>query len=376
MPGWEWVGVEEAAMVQAVFDSGGVLMPHGFDGYRSRFFVREFEEACKLAFGSPYCQAVSSGTAATRVALQALGIGHGDEVITQAFNFISTVEAIRDVGANPVLVNCNRDLHIDLEEVERKISSRTRAVAIVHMLGVPGPLSDLVSLCRRRGIALVEDACEAVGARSAERCVGTIGDVGIFSFDHGKMVSTGEGGLVLTNSEDVAFLARAFHDHGHAYDEGVPRNLDSQVVAGFNFRMSELQAAVGIAQLRKLPDMLSANRARVSSFLVGLSERHRVRGSRLNDEPTHDTVVLTELSPRTQERVIETLRAQSLGTKNLPDALRWHFAGYWDKLLDRSVREDLSCTSTYLTSSVAIPILLSRSVEFYHDLGYSLSKLS
>jgi len=376
MPGWEWVGVEEAAMVQAVFDNGGVLMAHGFDGRRSRFFVREFEEECREVFGSRYCQAVSSGTAATRVALQALGIGHGDEVITQAFNFISTVEAIRDVGANPVLVNCNRDLHIDLEEVESKISTRTRAVVIVHMLGVPGPLTDLVSLCRRQGIALVEDACEAVGARSAGRCVGTIGDVGIFSFDHGKMVSTGEGGLVLTNSEDVAFLARALHDHGHAYDEGVPRNLDSQVVAGFNFRMSELQAAVGIAQLGKLPDMLSANRARVSSFLVGLSESHGVRSSGFNDEPTHDTVVLTELSPRTQEQVVETLRTQSVGTKNLPDALRWHFAGNWDKLLDRSVCERLAPTAAHLTSSVAIPILLSRSVEFYHDLGCTLSALS
>lgn len=376
MPGWEWVGAEEAAMVRAVFDSGGVLMAHGFDNYRSRFFVREFEEACKLAFGSPYCQAVSSGTAATRVALQTLGIGHGDEVITQAFNFISTVEAIRDVGATPVLVNCDRDLHLDTEEVEKKITSRTRAVVVVHMLGVPGPLTKLGALCRRRGIALVEDACEAVGARSARQCVGTIGDVGIFSFDHGKMVSTGEGGAVLTNSEDIASLAKAFHDHGHAYEEGVARNLDSQVVPGFNFRMSELQAAVGIAQLRKLPDMLSANCERASSFVVGLSENYRVRHCEFDDEPTHDTVVLTELSPRIQERVVNTLRAESLGTKNLPDALRWHFAGYWDKLLDRSVCDNLKPTLDHLSSSVAIPILLSRSVDFYHHLGCSLSKFS
>lgn len=376
MPGWEWIGADEAALVQEVFENGGVLMAHGFDGRRSRYFVREFEEACRSAFGSPFCQAVSSGTAATRIALQALEIGHGDEVITQAFNFISTIEAIRDVGATPVLVNCDRDLHIDLHEVERKISPRTRAVVVVHMLGVPGPISELLSLCHSRDIALVEDACESVGARYGGRCVGTIGDLGVFSFDHGKMVSTGEGGLVLTSSKGAFELAKALHDHGHAYDAGVPRNLDTQVVPGFNFRMSELQAAVGIAQLRKLPDMLSANEERASAFAQGLAGSQRVRLHSTSAQPTHDTVVLTEVPPHLQGPIIETLRMASLGTKNVPDALRWHFAGFWDKLLDQSVRDDLARTSEYLNSSIAIPILLSRPVEQYLDLGLSLSHLS
>lgn len=373
MPGWEVVGAEEAAMVQQVFDSGGVLMAHGFDSRRTRFFVREFEKACAETFRSSFCQAVSSGSAATRIALQSVGVGPGDEVITQAFNFISTVEAIREIGAVPVIVNCDRDLHIDLGEVRSSISPRTRAVVAVHMLGVPGPLTELNSLCREYGLLLIEDACEAVGAQYQGHSVGTLSGVGIFSFDHGKMVSTGEGGLVLTDSADVARLAKSLHDHGHAYDPGVPRNLDSQLAPGFNFRMSELQAAVGIAQLRKLPAMLEQNRARAQALISGVAGGLRTRSYSSDARPTDDTVMLVDLVPSVQQAVIATLARFGLGTKNVPDALRWHFAGHWDKLLDTNQRGSLAATENFLGSSVAIPILLSKPVDFYGEVGSAIA---
>lgn len=376
MPGWEVVGAEEAAMVQQVFESGGVLMAHGFDSRRTRFFVREFEQACSEAFRSGFCQAVSSGSAATRIALQSVGVGPGDEVITQAFNFISTVEAIRDIGAVPVIVNCDRDLHIDLGEVKSSVSPRTRAVVAVHMLGVPGPLTELGSVCRDHRIALIEDACEAVGAEYQGRSVGTLSDVGIFSFDHGKMVSTGEGGLVLTESEVIARIARSLHDHGHAYDSGVPRNLDSQLMPGFNFRMSELQAAVGIAQLRKLPGMLEQNRVRAQALVEGVAGRLRLRSHSIEARPTDDTVMFIDLSRSLQQKVIGTLAKFGLGTKNVPDALRWHFAGHWDKLLDTNQRGTLGVTERFLGSSVAIPILLSKPIDFYHELGEAIAAVA
>ena len=192
MPGWELIDHAEADMVQSVFESGGVLMAHGFDSKRSRFFVREFEQACLEIFSSNFCLAVSSGSAATRIALQSVGVKKGDEVITQAFNFISTIEAIRDVGAVPVVVNCNQNLHINLDEVIGRITPLTRAIVVVHMLGMPGPIGELQDICRSNGIALIEDACEAVGARFDDFPVGTLGDVGVYSFDHGRWSQPGK----------------------------------------------------------------------------------------------------------------------------------------------------------------------------------------
>jgi len=375
MPGWEVIDQAEAEMVRSVFESGGVLMAHGFDSRRTRFFVREFEQACSESFSSKFCVAVSSGSAATRIALQSVGVQHGDEVITQAFNFISTVEAIRDVGAVPVVVNCNQDLHIDLAEVEQRITSKTRAIVVVHMLGMPGPIGELREICRVYGISLIEDACEAVGALYEDVPVGTLGDVGVYSFDHGKMVTTGEGGLVLTQTAELSRLAVALHDHGHAYEPGVPRNLDAQVLPGFNFRMSELQAAVGLAQLRKLPQMLRQNSARVEGLIGGLDDRFQVRSRVTKSRPNDDTLILMGLSQTEVEELVRLLGQFGLGPKNVPDALRWHFAGYWANFLDENEREALAPTERILTSSVAIPILLSKSPEMYHDLGLRLRSI-
>ena len=373
MPGWEVVGEEEAAMVQSVFASGGVLMAHGFTAQRTRFFVREFEGQCREFFESPHCLAVSSGTAATKIALQCLGVGPQHEVITQAFNFISTVEAIREVGATPVIVDCDEGLHIDVDRIADLISSKTRAIVVAHMLGSPGPMNDLRALCSERGVFLVEDACESVGARFGGKYAGTLSDVGVFSFDHGKMVTTGEGGLVLTSRPEIAELAISLHDHGHAYDPGVPRNLDTQRVAGFNFRMSELEAAVGLAQLTKLPDMLRANHERAAGLKAGLKGSFRIRPEFAEAESTGDTIVLVGLEPNEISHVVEVLAKFGLGTKNVPDALRWHFAGHWDCLLDQDSRDRLKTTANFLASSVAIPVLLSKSVDFYFQLGQSLA---
>ena len=375
MPGWEVIGPEEAEMTQLVFESGGVLMAHGFETRRKRFFVREFEQECQQYFRSKFCLAVSSGTAATRIALQVLGVGPGDEVITQAFNFISTVEAIRDVGAIPIVVNCNEDLHVDVEEVTEKITPLTRAIVVVHMLGMPGPIGELRKLCRSLDIALIEDACEAVGAQYAGVPVGTLGDVGIYSFDHGKMLTTGEGGMVLTQTPELSRLAVAFHDHGHANEPGVPRNLDTQLLPGFNFRMTELQAAVGIAQLKKLPEMLRENSVRVEKLVAGFEGRFKVRSNVPESRASDDTVILTGLSSSEIRKVIEVLVLFGLGTKNVPDALGWHFAGNWSHFFSEMERNALAFTHQVLASSLAIPILLSRTAEMYHELGKTLGSI-
>ena len=175
--------------------------------------------------------------------------------------------------------------------------------------------------------------------------------------------------MVLTQTPELSRLALALHDHGHAYEPGVPRNLDTQLLPGFNFRMSELQAAVGLAQLRKLPEMLRDNSARVESLSQGLDGRFQVRSRIPRSRPNDDTVILTGLSDKEVHESIRVLGLYGLGTKNVPDALRWHFAGFWSHFLDQTEREALAPTGRFLASSVAVPILLSKSEDLYHEMG-------
>ncbi len=200
MPGFEIYDHEESQAVQEIFLEGGVLFAHGFNSLRKQYHVREFEKVLSDFFGSTYVSVLSSGTAAIKCGLKALGIKPGDEVITQAFNFIATVEAILDCGAVPVIADVNQDLHICPASVNSLITDKTKAIIPVHMLGMCGDLHKIIEIAHKHHIPVLEDNCEAVGSSYKGQYLGTIGDMGVFSFDHGKMIATGEGGCVLTNN--------------------------------------------------------------------------------------------------------------------------------------------------------------------------------
>lgn len=176
MPGYEVIGNEELAEIQDVFSRGGVLFRHGFDSLRNNCYkVKEFEQAFAKNIGADYSLAVSSGTAALRVALAALGVGPGDEVITQSFTFVATVEAIIESGAVPVCVDIDKTLNMDPADLERRITSRTKAVIAVHMLGTPARLPEIVEVCRRRNLLLIEDAAWGCGGSLQGKPLGTWG---------------------------------------------------------------------------------------------------------------------------------------------------------------------------------------------------------
>ena len=146
MPGFELIGKEEQKAVSEVFDEGGILFSHGFDSLRKKYHVREFEEKASSYFNSKYCVALSSGTAGLKCALKAVGVTKEDEVITQAFNFVGTVEAIIDCGAKPIICGIDSNLHLDLKDLKKKINKKTKAIIIVHMLGMGGPIEELMSI--------------------------------------------------------------------------------------------------------------------------------------------------------------------------------------------------------------------------------------
>jgi len=332
MPGFEVIGQEEFEQVKQVFESGGVLFRHGFDDRRNGVYkVRDFEEAFARKMEVEHALAVTSGTAALRVALAGISVGPGDEVITQAFTFVATVEAIIEAGATPIVTEVDSTLNMDPEDLERRITPETKAIIVVHMLGIPCRLGEISAIARERGITLIEDTAWGCGGLYQGRRLGTYGDIGTFSFDFAKTMTTGEGGMVVTSNSEIAERVRAWHDHGHENNPDLPRWIDSRSGSGFNYRMSELQGAVGLAQLEKLAGVLDSQRRNkrtlkhAISSLDGITLRSVPDGS----EETADALVFYVDDHETALRCRERLVDAGVGTKILPEAITWHFAGTW-----------------------------------------------
>jgi perosamine synthetase len=265
IPWWEpVVGAEERAAVAAVVDSNYL---------NEGDITAEFERQAAALFGARHAVAATSGTAAIFLALAALGIGHGDEVIVPDVTFIATANAVVLTGATPVLVDVDRaTLTIDPAAIDRAVTQRTKAIVPVHVSGRAAAMADILALARRRGLAVVEDAAEALLSRHRGRSLGTFGIAGCFSFSPNKTITTGQGGLVVTDDDAMMTRLRELKDHGRPV-RGTGGN-DVHATLGFNFKLTNLQSAVGVAQLPKL--------AARAAHLRDLSRWYRAR---LTDVP-------------------------------------------------------------------------------------------
>jgi 8-amino-3,8-dideoxy-alpha-D-manno-octulosonate transaminase len=384
MPGYEVFGEEERSALNELFETnGGVLFAHGFDALRKGVYkVREFEAAAARRFTVTHAQAVSSGSAALRVALAALGVGPGDEVIIPAFTFVATAEAVIQSGATLVVVDVDDTLNMAPDALEAAVTPATRAVIPVHMLGAPADMEAVGRIAGRRGIKVIEDAAQAVGASYRGRYVGTIGDVGCFSFDAGKVIITGEGGMVVTNDRDTFTRARAYHDHGHEYSTTVARGEEGAIGEGFNYRMTELQGAIGLVQLAKLDAIIKAQRANKAKLTAVIHELG-IRGRRLTDEAGElgDAIVMFFDDRETTTRFLAGLKREGLGTKNVPDAMRWHFAKHWNHMFEKygwyrsSYRTQWQRSADLLECAIALPVMVKMDDARIAAIGDKLRRI-
>ncbi|WP_035107011.1 LegC family aminotransferase [Desulfovirgula thermocuniculi] len=219
--------------------------------------VAEFEERFAAYVGAKYAVATASGTAALHLALRLLGIGPGDEVIVPALTFIATVNPVVYVGATPVVVDVDpQTWNIDPAEVEKAITSRTRAIIPVHLYGNPADMGRLMDIACRHGLFVIEDAAEALGATYKGQHVGTFGDIGIFSFNGNKVITTGGGGMLVTNDSILAKRARLLVNQGRALGSFEYEHVE----IGYNYRLTNIQAALGLAQLERLNGFLAKKR--------------------------------------------------------------------------------------------------------------------
>jgi len=236
----------------------------------------EFERRMAAAFGSRHAVAVTSGTAALFLSLAGLGVGHGDEVIVPDVTFIATANAVTMTGATTVLVDVDPGtLTIDPDAFARAITPRTKAVMPVHVSGRAAPIERIVEIAVAHGIAVVEDAAEALRSRHRGRCLGTFGQAGCFSFSPNKTITTGQGGLIVTDDEKLAVRLRELKDQGRPV-RGTGGN-DVHASIGFNFKLTNLQAAVGIAQLERLDSRVDHLAAIYRSYRRGLSGVRQIR---------------------------------------------------------------------------------------------------
>jgi dTDP-4-amino-4,6-dideoxygalactose transaminase len=265
-----WLGEAEAAAAAAAVASGWIAQ-----GPR----VAEFEEAFAAAIGTGHAVAVSSCTAGLHLAMVAAGIGPGDEVIVPSLSFIATANAVRYVGARPVFADVDlATQNLTVATVEPCLTDRTRAVILVDQAGVPADLDAVQALCAARGITVVEDAACAAGSVYRGSPVGAGATLAAYSFHPRKLLTTGEGGMVVTPDAETAELLRRLREHGmdvsaaRRHESGKPL-IERYLEVGFNYRMTDIQAAIGLVQLAKLPELIARRRdqaRRYAELLAGI----------------------------------------------------------------------------------------------------------
>lgn len=334
MPGFEFFGDEERKEVNDVLETG-ILMRYGFDGPRKGIWKsKELEAAICKTFGTGYAQLTSSGTAALTTAMASLGIGAGDEVIMPAFTFVASFEAVLSMGAVPVLVDIDESLTLNPTAVKAAITSKTKCIMPVHMCGSMADLDALKAICDEHHLILLEDACQSIGGTYKGKHLGTIGHAGTFSFDFVKMITCGEGGVVMTNDQSVYTKCDAFTDHGHDH-LGVDRGADLHPFLGYNFRISELHAAVGLAQIRKLDTFLTIQR-RNNQILRSYLEQVPGISFRVVPDPSGDSASFLSWflpSQEKMEKAIEALKTAGIFAGNFYwFANNWHYIRKWDHL--------------------------------------------
>ena len=384
MPGFELFGKEEQEAINKLFDLNGcVMFAHGFDAIRNGVYrVREFEREFAKKMDIPYGLAVSSGSSALKVALKALGIKKGDQVIAPSFTFIATIEAILEAGAIPIIADINDTLNLCPKSFEESITKKTKGVIPVHMMGAPAEMDKILAIAKKNQLWVLEDNAQACGGTHQGKLLGTIGDIGAFSLDATKTITTGEGGIVLTSNNSLFIRARSYHDHGHEYSSTSPRGEENALLTGFNFRMTEIQATIGLVQLSKLDSILEKqreNKKKLKEFLSDLSYPFR----RMADEKGEigDSLIFFMETPEQALKFANEMLKFGCGTKNLPDAVRWHFSKHWGHMFtEHNFCEDWqhrwTQSAKLIERAIAIPIMVNMSDDKIQQIGETLLKIS
>lgn len=336
-PGGMSLDEEEEQAVLEVVRSKRLFRFYGPEEGPSK--VAELERAFAAFMGAQHAVAVTSGTAALTCGLHAIGVGPGDEVIIPAYTWIASAAAIISAGAIPVIAEVDKTLLLDPDDVEAKISPYTKAIMPVHMRGAPCPMDELMAIAKKHNLLVIEDTAQADGASYHGKRCGTFGNVGCFSLQFNKIITSGEGGMVVTNDHETWKRALMYHDVIAPLMEDLS---SKELLIGTNYRMPELLGAVGLVQLRRLDGLLNDMRERKRMLKLGMSDVAKAKGIEFRQEVDEegDTAIATVFfvdSPQTAGRIVEGLQAENIGAARLyePDVSDYHVYAHWTPILEQ-----------------------------------------
>lgn len=336
-PGGMMVDAEEEAAVLEVLRNKRLFRYYGPTQGPSK--VQALEEAFAANKGTTYAVAVTSGTTSLMTGLQSIGVGPGDEVIVPAFTWIASAAAVLAVGAVPIICEVDESLLMDPADLVTKITPYTKAIMPVHMRGAPAAMDKIMAVAREHHLKVIEDCAQANGASYQGRLCGTWGDVGCFSLQFNKIITSGEGGMLVTNDETIWKRAVMAHDVIGALQRGFAVD---ELLCGTNYRMPELLAAVSLVQLQRLPKLLDDMRARQQMLQQGMAEVAQKKGItfRASNDPAGDagicSIFLLE-SPAKAGEVVAALNAENIGASRLyeRDQLDYHVYAHWVPIMEQ-----------------------------------------
>jgi len=336
-PGGMLIGDEEEQEVLDVLRTKRLFRYYGPEKGPSK--VEALEQAFAAHMGVRRALAVTSGTAALICGLRAIGVGPGDEVIVPAYTWIASASAVLSTGAVPVVAEVDSSLTLDPASVEERISPYTKAIMPVHMRGAPCRMDALITIARKHGLRVIEDAAQADGASYRGQRVGSMGDVGCFSLQFNKIITSGEGGMMITNSDELWQRALMFHDVVGGLRNNIPSD---EILWGINFRMPELLAAVELVQLRRLDGLLTAMRERKRMLRAGMADVMARKGLAFREltDPEGDAaiaLIFFAQSPDSAAGIAKALNAENIGANVLyhPDRRDYHIYSHWTPIVEK-----------------------------------------
>jgi dTDP-4-amino-4,6-dideoxygalactose transaminase len=328
-PGAYWFGREEMEAVIEVMRSG-YLFRYGSEDdplflHRVSTLEKEFARYC----GTEFALATTSGTTSLLASLLALGLEPGSEIIVPAYTFVASYTSVIFAGLIPVLAEIDESLTLDPDDIENRITSRTKAIMPVHMLGNPCDMDRIMAVAKKHSLLVLEDSCQAAGASYKGKKAGSMGNIAAFSLNIFKTINTGDGGLIVTDNKDLYEIAFGIHDQGHK-----PSRLGVEVgrrnVLGLNFRMNELTAAVALAQLKKIDRIVDTLRQKRKKLKDYISKADGFKFRTLND-PEGDCATLCTVIFNTREQAVKVSGA--LGSKTV-DQSGWHVYANMEHVLN------------------------------------------
>ncbi len=337
-PGSYLFGEEEKREVMDVLESGYLFRYGQADDPRFKRKVATFEKEFTETIGARYAVATNSGTGSLLCCLAALGIGAGDEVIAPGYTFIASISSIVLANAIPVLAEIDSSLTIDPDDIEKRITPRTKAILPVHMLGNPCDMDRVMAIAKKHNLAVIEDCCQSFGASYKGKRAGTIGDMAAFSLNVFKTITSGDGGVVATNNRDLHERAFGFHDQGHKPDRmGV--EVGNRSIIGMNMRINEVTGAIALAQLRKLDSILDVLRKKKARLKKKLEGGTGYGFRKINDPDGECATLLTVLFDTAE--LAERFCAR-FGMRPIADS-GWHVYNNMEQILGKKTGRAFNC---------------------------------